>query len=291
MKQIPLLSLHEKNAVEIGEFAGWKTVITFSSVREEHSAVRNSAAIFDISHMTRTKITGPRASKFLQELLTIDVEKLKQRRMKYGLMLNESGKIIDDVTVYKVDENTFLLVSNAVTRQRVVKWLSQHASTHVAVEDITDFSAFFAVQGPEAAKHLSMLFGDVSGFRWFEGDFRVFDGCQLLVTRSGYTGGDGFEIMVPCGGVELFEKIFSKFVGEGVKPAGLACRDVCRIEAGYPLSGQDFDESNSPAEAGLELAVKMDKACFIGKEALTVEPPKKKPVSYTHLTLPTKRIV
>ncbi|MCX8201790.1 MAG: glycine cleavage system aminomethyltransferase GcvT [Candidatus Caldarchaeum sp.] len=268
MLKVPLLSLHEKTAAELGEFAGWQTVITFTSVREEHHAVRNKAAVFDISHMTRTKITGPGATALLQNLLTVDVEKLKPNRMKYGLLLNESGGIIDDVTVFKIEADNFFVVSNAVTRQKVLSWLRAHASNDVSVEDLTDFSAFFAVQGPEAHVYVSDLVGDVSGFKWFEGGLRSFNGCWLLVTRSGYTGGDGFEMMVPCGGMEVFEKIWTRLVEKGVTPAGLACRDVCRIEAGYPLYGQDFDESNDPYEAGLSWAVKTEKPFFIGKESL-----------------------
>ncbi|MCS7110270.1 MAG: glycine cleavage system aminomethyltransferase GcvT [Candidatus Caldarchaeum sp.] len=272
---MPLLSLHEKTAAELGEFAGWRTVITFTSVREEHYAVRNKAAVFDISHMTRTKITGPGATALLQSLLTVDVEKLKPNRMKYGLLLNELGGIIDDVTVFKMGDDSFVVVSNAVTREKVLSWMKAHAPEDVSVEDLTDFSAFFAVQGPEAFVHVSDLVGDVSGFKWFEGGLRSFEGCRLLVTRSGYTGGDGFELMVPCGGMDVFEKIWTWFVERGVRPAGLACRDVCRIEAGFPLYGQDFDESNDPYEAGLSWAVKTEKPFFIGKKSL---PQRSRPV-------------
>lgn len=268
MNKIPLLDFHEKTAKELGEFAGWRTVITFSSLREEHEAVRKDAGIFDISHMTRTKISGPHATKFLQEVLTIDVEKLKPGRMKYGLILNMDGGIIDDVTVYKVTDDSYLMVSNALTRNRVLGWLREKMDGEVLVEDITESSAFFAVQGPHSSSYVSSLVGAVSGFKWFEGGFRTVDDCRLLVTRSGYTGGDGYELMTLCGEEQLYEKVWSFFTEKGVRPCGLACRDVCRIEAGFPLYGQDFDEKNDPLEAGLFWAVKMDKPFFIGKEAL-----------------------
>ncbi|MEM4494950.1 MAG: glycine cleavage system aminomethyltransferase GcvT [Candidatus Caldarchaeum sp.] len=268
MNKIPLLHLHEKNAKELGEFAGWRTIITFTSLREEHEAVRRDSGIFDISHMTRTKISGPDATQLLQKILTIDVERLKPGRMKYGLILNMDGGIIDDVTVYKVADNSYLMVSNALTRNRVLEWLEHNIEGEVLVEDITESSAFFAVQGPKSSAYVSNLVGDVSGFKWFEGGFRNMGDCRLLVTRSGYTGGDGYELMVLCGIQELYEKVWKFFTDQGVKPCGLACRDVCRIEAGFPLYGQDFDEKNDPIEAGLFWAVKMDKRFFIGKESL-----------------------
>ncbi|MDW8084368.1 MAG: glycine cleavage system aminomethyltransferase GcvT [Candidatus Caldarchaeum sp.] len=269
MKKLPLLSVHEKTAAELGDFAGWRTVITFTSLREEHHAVRNEAAIFDISHMTRTKITGPGATTFLQKVLTIDVERLKAGRMKYGLMLNDSGGIIDDVTVFKVENDSYIMVSNAATRDKVLEWMKAHAVENVHIQDFTESSAFFAVQGPRAHEHVSKIIGHVHGLKWFEGCFAFFEGCQVLVTRSGYTGGDGFEIILPCGGLEFFEKIWRTFVEGGAKPAGLACRDVCRIEAGFPLSGQDFDEKVTPFEANLAWAIKTDKPFFIGKQSLS----------------------
>lgn len=286
MKEVPLLRLYDKKAVELGEFAGWRTVIRFTSLRDEHHAVRNRAAIFDISHMTRTKVTGPGATTTLNKILTVDVEKLKTNRMKYGLILNESGGIIDDVTVLRLAEDSFVMVSNAVTRDKVLSWIRAYASKNVSVEDFTDSSAFFAVQGPEAFRFVSTLFGDVTRFKWFEGSLKSFDGCLVLITRSGYTGGDGFEIMIPCGGPELYGKVWNSFYEMGVKPAGLACRDVCRMEAGFPLSGHDFDESKTPYEAGLMWAVKMDKPYFIGKHALENRPQPSKVLTLVELLEP-----
>ncbi|MEM4716636.1 MAG: glycine cleavage system aminomethyltransferase GcvT [Candidatus Caldarchaeum sp.] len=271
MKEIPLLGYYRANypAAEVGEFAGWKTVIAFTSLRDEHRAVRESSGIFDISHMTRTKIAGPSSTTLLQNILTIDVERLKPGRMKYGLMLNEDAGIIDDVTVFKVEEESYVMVSNAVSRERVLNWLSQHAGPGVYVEDFTERSAFFAVQGPRASEHVSRVFGkDFSTLKWFAGDVVEFEGCQVLLTRSGYTGGDGYEIVIPCGGTVLYSSLWRVFVEVGVKPCGLACRDACRLEAGYLLAHQDFDEAKTPAEAGLMWAVNLEKKDFVGKRKL-----------------------
>ncbi|MEM4303887.1 MAG: glycine cleavage system aminomethyltransferase GcvT [Candidatus Caldarchaeum sp.] len=270
VKEIPLLKHHLSSPrAEAGEFAGWKTIISFTTVREEHNAVRERAGIFDISHMTRVKVSGPGATSFLQKVVTADVEKLKPGRMKYALILNEQAGIIDDVTVFKVSENSYLMVSNAVTRTRVLEWLGVHAGEDVHVWDFTDSSAFFAVQGPKAVEFVSKFFGkDFTSFKWFSGEFATVNGCQILMTRSGYTGGDGFELIIPCGGPSLYGKVWDRFVEEGAQPCGLACRDVCRLEAGYLLSGQDFDESKSPLETKLMWAVNLEKPGFIGKQAL-----------------------
>ncbi|MDW7977266.1 MAG: glycine cleavage system aminomethyltransferase GcvT [Candidatus Caldarchaeum sp.] len=285
MKEIPLLRLYQSvyPDAEVGEFAGWKTVITFTTLRKEHKAVREKAGIFDISHMTRTKISGSSATSDLQKIITVDVERLKRGRMKYGLILNDDAGIIDDVTVYKVDEESYLMVSNAATRRRVVEWVEQNSASDTYVEDFTDSSAFFAVQGPESPQQVSQVLGrDFSGLKWFGGDFVSFRGCQMLLTRSGYTGGDGFELVIPCGGYELYSDAWRMFVSRDVEPCGLACRDACRLEAGYLLSGVDFDESKTPADVGLMWAVNMDKKSFIGKEKLA-EILKVKPSSATAL--------
>ncbi|MEM0384420.1 MAG: glycine cleavage system aminomethyltransferase GcvT [Candidatus Caldarchaeum sp.] len=271
MKEIPLLRYYQSNypSAEVGEFAGWRTIIAFTSLREEHKAVRESSGIFDISHMTRTKIAGSSSTTLLQKILTIDVERLKPGRMKYGLMLNEDAGIIDDVTVFKLQEDSYVMVSNAVSRERVLDWVAQHAGPDVYVEDFTERSAFFAVQGPRASDHVSRVFGrDFSGLKWFAGGVFEFGGCQVLLTRSGYTGGDGYELMIPCGGTVLYSSLWRMFVDGGVKPCGLACRDACRLEAGYLLAHQDFDEAKTPVEAGLMWAVNLEKKDFVGKKKL-----------------------
>ncbi len=278
MKEIPLLKYYRSSipSAQVGEFVGWKTIIAYTTVKEEHKAVREDAGIFDISHMTRIKISGEEATSFLQKIFTADVEKLKPGRMKYGLLLNEQAGILDDITVYKISEDSYIMVSNAVTREKVIRWLHENAPENLYIEDFTDSSAFFAVQGPRASTYVSNLFKeDLSDLKWFSGKLITFKGCNTLVTRSGYTGGDGYEVILPCGGTALYIELWEGFVGQGVKPCGLACRDICRLEAGYPLYGQDLDESMTPLEAGLMWAVKMEKPYFIGKAALELKAQRK----------------
>lgn len=267
MRRTPLLSLHESLGAEIGDFAGWASPLWFEGVRQEHGAVRDGAGIFDISHMTRTVVRGGDAGKLLTRITSYNVSTLKEMRMKYCLILNEDAGIIDDVTVLRVAGDSFLVVSNAATRERVVSWMLEHAVGDVMVEDVTESTALLAVQGPASSKHVSEWLGeDVSGMKWFSGRITNFGGCTVLVTRSGYTGEDGFEICILCGVKENYVKIFERFTGAGVKPCGLACRDILRLEAGYPLYGQDMDERTTPLEARLEWAVRLDNEFFIGRD-------------------------
>ncbi|MEM4417886.1 MAG: glycine cleavage T C-terminal barrel domain-containing protein, partial [Nitrososphaerota archaeon] len=185
------------------------------------------------------------------------------------LMLNEDAGLIDDVTVLRVSGDTYLIVSNAVTRGKVVPWLEEHAGSGVNVEDVTESTALLAVQGPASAEVVSRWMGwDASGMKWFSGRVVRVGDCPIVVTRSGYTGEDGFEICILCGGEEMYENVFESFLSMGGKPCGLACRDVLRLEAGYPLYGQDIDENVTPVEARLMWAIKMENMSFIGRQAL-----------------------
>ena len=270
MNETPLLKLHKENGAEIGEFAGWRSPLWFTTVREEHNAVRSRAGIFDISHMTRIRVTGRDSTALLEKLLTRDVARTKLGRMKYCLMLNDRGGIIDDLTFYRRGENDYIIVSNAITRRRVLDWITENSENHsVEVNDYTERSILLAVQGPEAWRYLEKAMNiSLENVKWFSGLEAEFMGCRTLVTRSGYTGEDGFELNILEGDVEHFEKIWTELIASGLTPCGLACRDVLRLEAGYPLYGQDMDENTTPFEARLEFAVKLEKEHFIGRESL-----------------------
>ena len=267
MKSTPILRLHEELGAEIGGFAGWRSPLWFTSVKEEHRAVRTAAGIFDISHMTRIMVRGVGARALLKKTLTYDVDSLKEGRMKYCLMLNSDAGIIDDLTVFRVSGESYLIISNAVTRERVLQWLAGHGGD-VSLEDLTESSALFAVQGPDSPSHLSRWLGeDLAGLKWFSGRVSRLGDCPVIITRSGYTGGDGYEISLLCGGVETFSKVFTEFLAMGVRPCGLACRDILRLEAGFPLYGQDMDEGVTPVEARLTWAVRLENEHFIGRDA------------------------
>jgi len=261
-----IIALHETKAAEIGEFAGWRTVIIYSSTRREHGAVRNTVGIFDVSHMKRTVIQGRGAGEYLSRLLTIDPSRLKIGRMKYCLILNEEGGIIDDLTIMRMEEEKFLLTSNAATSQRVERWLERNNPGGIDILDITDSSVLLAVQGPSAESIVSRLLGvHVGGMKWFSTLRGSYRGSELILSRSGYTGEDGFEVFMPLSGDdEPARRLWEEAVGMGAEPCGLATRDILRLECGYPLSQVDFDESLTPVEARLDWAVDKEHE-FIGK--------------------------
>jgi len=274
-----LFPIHEKSAKEIGEFEGWLTPLFYKSLREEHYAVRNSVGVFDVSHMKRTLISGSGATEYLSEILTIDASRLKVGKMKYCLLLNEYAGIIDDGTILKLSDNEYILTTNAATDPKVHRWIRSFAKSSVNIDDITDRTVLVAIQGPRAAELVSKLLSlDVSGLKWFTGQFLKHNGIDIIVTRSGYTGEDGFELLIKTDNYQEAGKIWDEIISLGAVPCGLAARDILRLEAGYPLSQVDFDESITPIEARLDWAIQIDGHEFIGKKAYqekTQHPPEK----------------
>ncbi|MEM3397969.1 MAG: glycine cleavage system aminomethyltransferase GcvT [Nitrososphaerota archaeon] len=272
MRKVPLLSYYSEAGAEIGEFAGWSTPLWFTSNREEHLAVRSSVGIFDVTHMTRIAVKGRDSEKLLQDVLTIDVEKLKPGKMKYCLMCNESGGIIDDLTVFRhpTDGELFIIVCNAITHDKVLAVLNQRAQNlDVEIMDLTSETSLYAVQGPKSLEVLSKSLGlDLSGLKWFSGVEYKIEDVYTLITRSGYTGENGYELMLWSWEIEKLKKIWSRIVKSGSTPCGLAARDSLRLEAGYPLYGQDIDEKVNPVDARLIFAVDLSKEFFVGKEAV-----------------------
>ncbi len=272
MKEPPLLSHYIGMNAEIGEFAGWRTPLWFTSNREEHTVVRSSAGLFDITHMTRIAVKGNQAPILLQNVLTIDVEKLKPGKMKYCLMCNEKGGIIDDLTVFKHSEkqNYFIIVSNAITHDRVLAELKEKSEKlDVEIEDLTFQTCLYAIQGPRSLEYASKFSGkDLSMLKWFAGFETEIHGVNTLITRSGYTGENGYEFMFWTWDAEKLRKIWEKIITLGVFPCGLASRDSLRLEAGYPLYGYDINEETNPIEARLDFAIDLAKEYFVGKEAI-----------------------
>ncbi len=264
-----LFPLHQKQAKEITEFEGWRTPLVYKSLREEHYAVRNSVGVFDVSHMKRTLIKGPGATKYLSEILTVDVSRLKVGKMKYCLLLNENARLIDDGTVLKIDDDGYVLTTNAATDAKVHKWIRSFAPSTLSLDDITESSALLAIQGPHSSLLvLKLLNLDVSTLKWFTGYFLNYEGIDIVVTRSGYTGEDGFELLIKSDNPEKVGKIWNRIISLGAVPCGLAARDILRLEAGYPLSQVDFDETITPIEARLEWAIQFEGHEFIGKDSL-----------------------
>ncbi|SNZ14125.1 glycine cleavage system aminomethyltransferase GcvT [Hydrogenobacter hydrogenophilus] len=250
----PLYSIHKELNAKISEFAGWEMPIFYSSIKEEVLAVRNACGVFDVSHMGRIFIRGPSAKDTLEYLTTNLISKLSPGKVQYSMLVNQRGTVIDDITVYMLDEENFMLCVNAINRQKVINWISKHHP----VEDLSESTVQIALQGRDSPKLLSEFF-PVEGIKYYH--FKVFD--NIIISRTGYTGEDGFEIYAGLKeGVELFKKFL-----EHAKPCGLGARDVLRIEAGFPLYGHEISEEITPFEASLDKFVCMEKE-FIGRKAL-----------------------
>ena len=248
------------------DFGGWEMPQQYSSIRDEHLAVRKVAGLFDVSHMGRFRVTGDSAQAFIQSVLSNDVSSLIHGQAQYNLMCNEAGGIIDDLVAYRSEEG-FLLVVNASNREKDLEWLRAHAPADVSVEDRTFELALVAFQGPDAERLLPAEgLDDIPYFGFRRGEVA---GVSSVISRTGYTGEDGFEIMVKSDHVgDVWDAILERGKSAGVLPAGLGARDATRLEAALRLWGNDMDETVNPYEAGLGWTVKLGKGDFTGREAL-----------------------
>lgn len=259
---------HRTLGAKMVDFGGWDMPLNYGSQIEEHHAVRRDAGMFDVSHMTVVDLKGPRTREFLRHLFANNIDKLKTPgKALYSCMLNEQGGVIDDLIVYYVTDDFFRTVVNASTRDKDLAWITRHAADFdVQVSERADL-AMIAVQGPRAReKAASVLSASVAAAALKLGKFMAMQGDGLFIARTGYTGEDGFEIMVADA---LAPALWSRLAAAGVAPAGLGARDTLRLEAGMNLYGQDMDESISPWEAGLAWTVALDEGRdFIGRKSL-----------------------
>ena len=260
------------------EFAGFQMPIWYKGIIPEHMAVRTHVGIFDITHMGRALITGAKSEAFLNHVITNDISVLTPLSAQYSVMCNENGGIKDDFVVSRLEQEKFLMVYNAANREKDYQWLVQNAKTfNVKVEDISDHIAMFAVQGPNAQPTLQKIAAaDLSKIERFKCGWTKLAGVDGFVSRTGYTGEDGFEVFVwntPLSQPENATKVWNAILkaGEefGIEPCGLGARDTLRLEAGMCLYGNDIDETITPLEAGLGFVVKLKKDSFIGRDALT----------------------
>lgn len=262
----PLFDWHSAHGGRLVDFAGWDMPVQYSSIVEEHQAVRGAAGLFDISHMGRLDFKGPGALELIQLVFTNNAATLKEGQVRYGLVCNENGGIRDDVLVYRLASG-YSMVVNASNRDKIVGWLAEHkGSRNVTVVDQTTSTAMIAVQGPKAVGLCKNLVGaDPAALGYYFATPAQFRGQPALLSRTGYTGEDGVEISVAAGlAVELWEELLRR----GGKPCGLGARDTLRLEAAMPLYGHELSEDIDPLQAGLAWAVKFDKGDFIGKDAL-----------------------
>jgi glycine cleavage system T protein (aminomethyltransferase) len=265
-RRTPLYQRHVALGGRMVDFGGWELPQQYTSIRDEHLAVRKVAGLFDISHMGRFKVTGAATLDFLQRLLTNDLSRIGPGRAQYNLMCNELGGILDDLVVYWADDG-FYLVVNAANREKDLDWMRSRAPSAVEIVDRTFELALIALQGPKAEELLPAAdLGDLPYFGFRAGTVA---GTKALVSRTGYTGEDGFEIFVDAGRVgHVWDEILEKGSAEGVVPAGLGARDATRLEAALRLYGNDMDETVNPYEAGLGWTVRLDKGQFAGRDAL-----------------------
>ncbi|MEK4628131.1 MAG: glycine cleavage system aminomethyltransferase GcvT [Solibacillus sp.] len=272
LKRTPLFDEYAKYGGKTIDFGGWELPVQFSSIKEEHDAVRNRAGLFDVSHMGEIFVEGPDALPFLQKMLSNDVSKISVGGAQYSALCYETGGVVDDLLTYRLDDNRYLLCVNAANIEKDFAWLQQHLEGNVTITNESANYAQIALQGPLSEEVLQTLTEtDLSTIKYFKFQDNVsVAGHSVLVSRSGYTGEDGFEIYgMPEAIVDLWNKILEAGKEKGVIAAGLGARDTLRFESCLPLYGQELSKDISPLEAGIGFAVKLAKdPQFIGQQAL-----------------------
>jgi len=269
----PLFEMHQKAGASMVEFAGWQMPIHYGSLMEEHRQVRSAAGLFDVSHMVIWDISGAQAKAFLQHLLASDVGSTPLNKAVYGCMLNAEGGVLDDLIVYVLPDNQYRMITNAGTREKITAWLEQQKKEwDVSITQRVDL-AMLAVQGPAAREK---VFAALPGSAELASDlapFHCVEMGKMMIARTGYTGEDGFELMVHAPASVM---VWQALIAAGVKPIGLGARDTLRLEAGLNLYGAEMDETITPLESGLSWTVAWgkddtEKRDFIGRKVLEAQ--------------------
>lgn len=269
-----LYEKHKSMGAKILNYAGWDMPIQYEGLVPEHNAVRNEAGLFDVSHMGNISVTGKDALPFLDYIMTNDISKMKDNQVVYTFMCYPDGGVVEDLLVYKTNTEKYNLIVNAANLDKDWDWVNeQKKDFDVELENLSPETAVLALQGPKAQEILQKLtdldLDEIKPF-YFKEEVKVEDVNTMMVSRTGYTGEDGFEIYLsPEDSVKLWDQILEAGKEEGIKPAGLGSRDTLRFEAMLPLYGQELSKDITPLEAGLKFFVKLDKESdFIGKDAL-----------------------
>ncbi len=268
--RIPLHELHIQAGAKMVPFAGFWMPVRYSSDLEEHTTVRDSVGIFDVSHMGEFRISGEKALDLLQKVTSNDVAKLYDGKVQYSCLPNETGGIVDDLLVYRIRENEYYLVVNASNIEKDWNWIAQHNTEGVTMENVSSQTCLFAIQGPKALPVLKRLTDlDVASMDYYTFQIGTVAGIDnILVSATGYTGAGGFELYVPNEhALTIWNAVIEAGVSFGIKPIGLGARDTLRLEMGYCLYGNDIDDTTSPIEAGLGWITKFNKS-FINAENL-----------------------
>lgn len=274
-----LFDWHVAHGGRMVDFAGWEMPVQYSSITAEHTATRTAIGLFDISHMGRLRFFGPDAARFLDATVTRRVTDMRPGQVRYGLVCNDSGGILDDVLVYRLavdgpvedDTPTFQVVVNASNRAKIVDWFGRRLPEYATrLDDVTTSTAMIAVQGPSAVRLVAPLVEcDLATMRYYTGVETLFDGAGCYLSRTGYTGEDGCEIICStASAVAVWEKLMSAGTSYGIQAIGLGARDTLRLEAAMPLYGHELTERINPIQAGLGFAVSFGEREFVGRKAL-----------------------
>lgn len=274
MQQTPLIHQHRSAGGKLVDFAGWEMPIQYTGVLDEYHTVRSKAGLFDVSHMGRLFVSGSGAAAFLQQMTTNDVGKLAVGQAQYSMVCNDQGGIKDDIFVYRLQPEEYLLCVNASNREKVFAWLREHHRDRtVSIEDRSAQWAQIAIQGPLSRDILlSLVATGVAGLKLHHTCESTLESIPILVARTGYTGELGFELYVSADQTgRVWERLLEQGRESGLKPAGLGARDLLRLEMGYLLYGNDIDEHTTPLEAAVEWTVSLQKGDFIGRAALQAQ--------------------
>lgn len=274
LKTTPLHAAHRALGARMMGFGGFDMPVQYTSIIEEHKAVRTAAGLFDVSHMGEVMVHGPHALDFVQRLVTNDAARLSDGRALYTVMCRPDGGIVDDLIVYRRAEDAYLLVINAANIEKDVAWMEAHNPMGAALENVSDATALLALQGPDAfaiaRPFTDVDLDDLTFYHFVEVTGGAFMDCErVLLSHTGYTGERGLEIYcAPHDAERIWTTLLDAGADRGLLPAGLGARDTLRLEAGYCLYGNDLTEDTNPLEAGLGWVVKLDKGDFVGRAAL-----------------------
>ncbi|MCM4157392.1 glycine cleavage system aminomethyltransferase GcvT [Gramella sp. AN32] len=273
MKEIALSTKHKELNAKMIPFAGFTMPVSYEGVNAEHQNVRENLGVFDVSHMGEFLISGTHALELIQSISSNDASKLVNGQAQYSCMPNHEGGIVDDLIIYKIDEEKYLLVVNASNIEKDWNWISQHNSMDATLRDMSDEMSLLAIQGPKAAEAMQSLTDvDLKNMKFYTFKLGTFAGIEkVIISATGYTGSGGFEIYFRNDDAEqIWDSVMEAGKDFGIKPIGLAARDTLRLEMGYSLYGNDIDDTTSPIEAGLGWITKFSKD-FINSEALKAE--------------------
>ncbi len=271
MKKTKFYNIHQKLGAKLVDFAGYLMPVQYSSIINEHKAVRNSVGVFDVSHMGEVTIKGDRSLDFLQLITINDVSKLSDGRVQYSAMCYEDGGIVDDLLIYRINQNEYFLVINASNIQKDIDWMHKNNSVGVEIINESDEYSLLAIQGPNSKKVLQDICDRELDLEYYNYFHAKCAGIDMLISRTGYTGELGYELYFKSNekdAEEFWNTLFDKGKKYQIEPVGLGARNSLRLEMGFCLYGNDIDETTNPIEAGLGWITKVNKGDFIGRDAI-----------------------